>query len=486
MVLTKLNEIESETQEYRIKTDYTISQVVLNQVYTHASSDIEQDPLLCEDCAPQTAVLRVKRSHGWCTKFYKEFDSIELFKKRQREEVTCHAICRITSTDITSGLSRGQGGNQTKNKVEDKYWKKRYNFFSRYDEGISMDEESWFEVTPETVARHIADRMSECKTICDATAGVGGNAIQFARTGNTEVICVDIDQDRLKKCHQNAKVYNVADRMQYHHGNFSELLPQDTKVDAVFISPPWGGPSHLEQPSFGLQDVEYCDIVELFTTACTKWSRNVVLYLPRHTDLHELAALATFHGYSSFEVEKIYFAKPTRHLKLIVVYFGPIFTNGNPFPAERTIKSEPVMISKIMNALPFAGPLYRKIYTDGIVGRYLIGADCFDKSKNEVTRALARYVKIPEDDCRSYGVTEVLNLLNTWETVKLVRSHLRRKGELSRNEARVSGGVSHSISPTRKKSIIHNSLTSKISIGVSTTSPKPVVGMIGHTKDLRY
>ena len=41
-----------------------------------------------------------------------------------------------------------------------KYWFQRYRLWERYDEGegIRMDEESWYSVTPENIARHIAQR----------------------------------------------------------------------------------------------------------------------------------------------------------------------------------------------------------------------------------------------------------------------------------------------------------------------------------------
>lgn len=34
-----------------------------------------------------------------------------------------------------------------------KYWLQRYTLFSRFDEGVMMDEEGWYSVTPEVLAR---------------------------------------------------------------------------------------------------------------------------------------------------------------------------------------------------------------------------------------------------------------------------------------------------------------------------------------------
>lgn len=61
-----------------------------------------------------------------------------------------------------------------------KYWWQRYLLFSRFDSGIKMDEEGWFSVTPELLAKHHANRCGH-GAIVDLFTGVGGNAIQFAQ-----------------------------------------------------------------------------------------------------------------------------------------------------------------------------------------------------------------------------------------------------------------------------------------------------------------
>jgi trimethylguanosine synthase len=61
-----------------------------------------------------------------------------------------------------------------------KYWCQRYLLFSRFDKGVKMDEEGWFSITPESIARHHASRCGS-GIIVDCFTGVGGNAIQFAQ-----------------------------------------------------------------------------------------------------------------------------------------------------------------------------------------------------------------------------------------------------------------------------------------------------------------
>ncbi|CAE7609851.1 Tgs1, partial [Symbiodinium microadriaticum] len=121
----------------------------------------------------------------------------------------------------------------------------------------------------------------------------------------------------------NAGIYGVADRIDFVHDDFAHFAEvySGPPIDAVFLSPPWGGPGHLESNYFSLRDVQVPDIVHLFAAAA-KLSPRVALYLPRHTDLHEIAILAAVNGFSAVEVEKVFFQHPTPHLKLIVVYFS--------------------------------------------------------------------------------------------------------------------------------------------------------------------
>jgi hypothetical protein len=53
-----------------------------------------------------------------------------------------------------------------------------------------MDSESWFQVTHENIANHIAARVSNCAVVMDGFAGVCGNVIAFAKY--SDVIAIDI------------------------------------------------------------------------------------------------------------------------------------------------------------------------------------------------------------------------------------------------------------------------------------------------------
>ena len=77
-----------------------------------------------------------------------------------------------------------------------KFWKKRYYLFSKFDRGVRIDDESWYSVTPEPMAKHIANKVVQtygypCHVL-DAFCGIGGNAIQFSKKCGFCVAC-DLD-----------------------------------------------------------------------------------------------------------------------------------------------------------------------------------------------------------------------------------------------------------------------------------------------------
>lgn len=80
--------------------------------------------------------------------------------------------------------------------VPNKYWGQRYRYFSRFDEGVGMDKEGWYSVTPEAIALHIAERVC-CDVVVDPFVGCGGNAVQFALVSHL-VFAIDIDPVKLE------------------------------------------------------------------------------------------------------------------------------------------------------------------------------------------------------------------------------------------------------------------------------------------------
>uniref|UniRef100_A0A5B6Z4X3 Trimethylguanosine synthase n=1 Tax=Davidia involucrata TaxID=16924 RepID=A0A5B6Z4X3_DAVIN len=198
-----------------------------------------------------------------------------------------------------------------------KYWCQRYLLFSRFDDGIKMDEEGWFSVTPEPIARHHASRCAN-GIVVDCFTGVGGNAIQFARR-NKHVIAIDIDPKKIDYAQHNATIYGVEDRIEFIRGD-SFLLAPKLKADTVFLSPPWGGPDYTKAKTYDIKTMlKPHDGHFLFNIAKGIASR-IVMFLPRNVDLNQLAELSLSNNPPwSLEVEKNFL---NGKLKAITAYFS--------------------------------------------------------------------------------------------------------------------------------------------------------------------
>ncbi|CAK7562885.1 MAG: putative diacylglycerol O-acyltransferase tgs1 [Sporothrix epigloea] len=188
-----------------------------------------------------------------------------------------------------------------------KYWKGRFKIFPNYNDGIYLTDDAWFGVTPEPVARRIAEDiyMPEATTIVDMFAGAGGNTIAFALTGYySRVIGIERDADTLACAQENARISGVPEgAITWVHGNcfavLKELLAEqtqapaedtipslDTQATVLFASPPWGGISYTSQDIYDLSKMEPYNLQALHD-ACHPLPH--ALYLPRTSDLQQLA-----------------------------------------------------------------------------------------------------------------------------------------------------------------------------------------------------
>ncbi|KAF3446649.1 hypothetical protein FNV43_RR11829 [Rhamnella rubrinervis] len=198
-----------------------------------------------------------------------------------------------------------------------KYWCQRYLLFSRYDNGIKMDEEGWFSVTPESIAKHHALRCGS-GLIVDCFTGVGGNAIQFAKR-TRHVTAIDIDPKKIDYAHHNAAIYGVDDRIDFIKGDFFAMAPK-LKANIVFLSPPWGGPDYAKVETYDIKTMlKPRDGYFLFNTAKEIASR-IVMFLPKTVDLNQLAELSlSVSPPWSLEVEKNFL---NGKLKSVTAYFN--------------------------------------------------------------------------------------------------------------------------------------------------------------------
>lgn len=164
-----------------------------------------------------------------------------------------------------------------------KYWDRRYDLFSRFDEGIQIDEEGLYSATPESIALHQAEKIN-CASIVDGFCCTGANTIAFAKR-DAKVYAIEKDEKRLEMARHNAKIYGMEDKIEFIRGDFLEEAPK-IKAQGIFLDPSWGGPEYENLKSFKLSDFrpDGNDILKLAFLNFPK----IALKIPDNFDVSEL------------------------------------------------------------------------------------------------------------------------------------------------------------------------------------------------------
>lgn len=193
-----------------------------------------------------------------------------------------------------------------------KYQRRKYNLFHRFDEGIRMDDVSWYSVTPETIAKHHARRFRSAlplsSVVLDAFLGGAGNSIQLALE-KLNVLAIELCAKRLEIAKHNAGVYGVGDNIDYILGNAYHLIPVLKGVDAVLLSPPWGGPEYLEADTF--DSSQFVDLVE----KARALTPNIAILLPKNIDFNQATDV-----FDECEVEQNW--DEDGRMRMMTIYFG--------------------------------------------------------------------------------------------------------------------------------------------------------------------
>lgn len=197
-----------------------------------------------------------------------------------------------------------------------KYWKQRYRLFHRFDEGIQLDAEGWYSVTPEKVACQIANRFKGRSVVADFFSGPGGNCIQFALNGSV-VIGIENCEHRIKMALNNAAVYGVQHLMEFIHGDVFEVIPMLRKnfgaIEAIFMSPPWGGPEYLNQKVYDVS--RFKEAVE----GARLITKNIAVLVPRNVKAEDVVRI-----YGECEIEQNMLGFK---LKTQTIYFGDLVSD---------------------------------------------------------------------------------------------------------------------------------------------------------------
>ncbi|KAI5180018.1 trimethylguanosine synthase [Nematocida sp. AWRm80] len=155
--------------------------------------------------------------------------------------------------------------------LEKYYYKMKSIFPIAHGNGLLVDYESWYSITP----RIVADGISKCiynlygahAIVLDLFSGVGGNTISLLKH-NLVVTSIELDYQKIKYLRHNVKqalgISDTSNLFTIIHGNvfFQSTINQLSEhYDVIIASPPWGGIDYLKEPPLSL--LHHCKLFEL-------------------------------------------------------------------------------------------------------------------------------------------------------------------------------------------------------------------------------
>jgi predicted RNA methylase len=151
---------------------------------------------------------------------------------------------------------------------------------------LSYDSEGVYSITlpndAEEISSLIKNLLGNEITICDATAGIGGNTISFGKNFK-KIISIELCKSRYKILENNVKVYNLVNIDLINDSCLNKL---NLECSAYFFDPPWGGPDYKFKKSirFKLGDLSLIEIIKKIN----QQSQKIIFFkLPNNYDLDE-------------------------------------------------------------------------------------------------------------------------------------------------------------------------------------------------------
>ena len=101
------------------------------------------------------------------------------------------------------------------------------------------------------------------------------------------MISIDIDPVKIENAKHNAQIYGVEENITFMVADFMAVAPV-LKADAVFLSPPWGGPQYLDCAVFDLETMIPMNGITVFQLA-KNIAPNIAYFVPRHVDTDQVS-----------------------------------------------------------------------------------------------------------------------------------------------------------------------------------------------------
>lgn len=213
---------------------------------------------------------------------------------------------------VESNIDPGNSADKPDEVPED-FWKDRYKYFSRYDQGICLDRCTYNCEIQEKLVKNLVGIIQKRKEINSCLihpSAIGNVPIQFARQMN--VIVVENEEYRRNYLQKNLEIYQVAEKVQIVQDDFLNTGPV---VDLVVI---WPQLDRKIQLKCGTHLLELSNMIE----KSLKMSSSIVVLLPPTLDPCEFIEL--LYGHELDPCVEFILLFDHSHLKCIACLLGKI------------------------------------------------------------------------------------------------------------------------------------------------------------------
>lgn len=284
---------------------------------------------------PHSGKIKKKGNACYCLNIMQNYGNLHLFNNDDKSYFSKIQLIEFND-HFDELLEKGKSDLNEYAKLQeaklipsDSFWHQRFYYYSKFSEGILMDNECWWSVTPEIIAEYIANLAGKEAVVIDGFCGSGGNVIQFSRLCK-KIYAIDIDQYKLDICKNNCNVYGCRDNIEYIHSDF--LLMENSpifkdKADYIFLSPPWGGVKYKNNEVYNIKTLMTPNIYDIIRVSL-KISKRIMFYLPRTLQLEDLFEIVNeiLNKDPSTATDRLFFdvhlLQSAHKIKALLIIFG--------------------------------------------------------------------------------------------------------------------------------------------------------------------
>ena len=155
------------------------------------------------------------------------------------------------------------------------------------------------------------NKKAKNMTIIDATAGIGGNTVDFAKFFKS-VIAIEINNVHYTVLKNNLDILNIKN-VSIINDNFLSVLDKiKDESDIFFLDPPWGGKNYKNFKFFNLK-IGKIYIYSIINILYSKKYKYVILKAPFNLNISPLI--------SSIKYQKLNIYKNIKQTMLIAIFF---------------------------------------------------------------------------------------------------------------------------------------------------------------------